>query len=294
MEEFGYKQQEKIVFRDKLEESIMLPAYEKALDILKKESLQPEMFADTYNQDMLERHAAYVKDREQIFAENRINNESWARAEVFGKTLEGILHNQINEGIFGDDVRGVSTTKYDDYHAGVDEVIERYGQDGSTYIGCAIDVTFGNPRNKIQRIFEEINVGRLKDVTYYESPFGDPPHIHGSLRGIPKVIIGMDEQNLIKLSSQWIENDQEELNQNHLFLNFLRQIQMQAEVYREVAKRAGQNEVSQRYDKVYSAISKLYSDQKSARGVSFLDTSVTDDRVNISIREEMDRLINLK
>jgi len=290
MERFDKDIRPPVIFKSALEKEVMVPAYKRALKILERESLSPEMFSDTYNQDMLNRHAAYVEDRKQIFADQRATNESWARAELFGKTLEGILHHQINEGVYGEDVRGVSTTPYDDYHAGIDEVIERYGEDGSTYIGCAIDMTFGNPSKKIQRINDDIVQGRMHDVIYYESPFGTPPHIHGKLQGIPKVVVGMDVSNLIKLSSEWNNMDQEALNKNHLFLNILRQMQMQSEVYSDVAKKSGQEEVQERYNKVHSAVSRLYQEQREAKDIDFLDTSVTEDLVNKAIRTELGKL----
>jgi len=279
------------VFKEGKEREIMLPAYEKAMEILGTESLKPEMFADTYNKELLARHASYVEDREKSFALSRQTNEGWARAEIFGKTLEAILHDQINKGVYGEDVRGVSTAPYDDIHAGIDEVLERYGEDGSTYIGCALDLTFGNPQRKIEGICEDIKNNKLKEVFYYESPFGDPPLIHGKLQGIPKVVIGIDASHLVELSRQWISGDQEKIQNNQLFLNFLRQIQVQAEVYQDLAKKFHQPEIAGRYQKVHSAITKLYREQKSVRRVDWIEPDITNDLVNQSIHQQVSQLL---
>lgn len=281
-------------FKDYREESIMIPAYERAISILETQSLKVEMFADTYNEDLLKKHASYVDNCETLFEQQRQSSEAWTRAEIFGKTLEGILHHQINEGIYGEDVRGVSTTSYDDYYAGIDEVIERQSTDGSTYIGCAIDFTFGNPKNKVDNILDSIKAGVLNDIIYYESPFGDPPHIHGKLQGIPKVVVGMDASNLVSLAEQWNENDVEGLHNNHLFLSILRQIQMQAEVYQIVAKRLQKTEVATRYEKIYNSITNLYNEQKQSKGITMLDSKVTSDSVNLSLREQMHELLERK
>ena len=278
------------VFKNEREHEIMVPAYEKALAIIENESISPDSFRDTYNSDLLARHAKYVEEREADFVEERRSNEKWARAEVFGKTLEAILHHQINEGIYGEDVRGVCTAPYDDYHAGIDEVIERNGPDGTSYIGCAIDFTFGNPAKKIERIEKEIEKGRLKEIFYYESPFGDPPHIHGKLQGIPKVVVGMDTSHLLQLAQQWIESDEEALQKNQLFLCLLRQIQIQSEVFHTIAQKRSQKEVANRYKQIHASISRLYTEQKSLMQVSMLDSDVTDDAVHQEIVRQMHEL----
>jgi pterin-4a-carbinolamine dehydratase len=279
------------VFKEAREREIMLPAYEKATKLLARESIKPEMFDGTYQEELMARHARYVEEHEASFALSRQTNEGWARAEIFGKTLEGILHDQVNKGVYGEDVRGISTAPYDDIHAGVDEVLERYGEDGSTYIGCALDMTFGNPQKKIDGICEDIKKNKLKDVFYYESPFGDPPLIHGKLQGIPKVVIGMDAPHLVNLAQQWIDGDQEIIQNNQLFLNFLRQIQVQAEVYQDLAKKFHQPEIAARYQKVHSAITKLYREQKTQRGVDWIEPDITNDLVNQSIQQQVSQLL---
>lgn len=278
------------VFRDPREEAIMVPAYERASTILKEQSLSLDMFADTYSETLLEKCSLYVSDKEAGFERKRESDSNWARIEIFGKTLEGILHDQLNQGIYGEDVRGVSTAPYDDYHAGVDEVIERYGPDGSTYIGCALDSTFGNPEQKIMKISENIQKGLLTNINFYESPFGDPPHIHGKLQGIPKVVVGMDATHLMNLAQQWTDGDHEILKNNQIFLNLLRQIEIQSEVFETLAHRSHQDEVADRYSKVHSAVSKLYREQKTERSISMLDSSVTQDLVNQAIIHKMHEL----
>ncbi|MCA9354685.1 MAG: hypothetical protein KC877_04155 [Candidatus Kaiserbacteria bacterium] len=281
------------IFKDQHEQMIMTPAYEQAIAVL-EQKINIEDFADTYSEELMGKCRDYVDKRESQFAHKRATNESWARAEVFGKTLEAILHDQINQGIFGEDVRGVSTSTFDDYYAGIDEVIERYGPDGSTYIGCALDFTFGNPNNKIDSVCADIQAGKLRDVTFYESPFGNPPLIHGKLQGIPKVIVGVDAPHLLQLAQQWTEGDSQVLEHNQLFLSILRQIQMQSEVYSIIANRYHQKEVAERYEKVHSAITKLYTELKEQRAVVALDPQITGDGVHRAITERMHQLISAK
>jgi len=279
------------ILKDGRETQVMLAAYEKATDILEKESLKPEMFADTYNVELMNRHAQYVAEREASFDVSRETDPGWARAEIFGKTLEAIFHDQINKGVYGDETRGVLTASYDDIHAGIDEVLERHGEDGTTHIGLALDLTFGNPKKKIDSICEDIKNNKLKEVFYYESPFGDPPLVHGKLQGIPKVIIGMDATHLIDLAEQWVAGDEEKIQSNQIFLNLLRQIQIQAEVFQDYAKQLLRPEIAERYQKVHSTISKLYTEQKALRGVNFIDSDVTQDQVNRAIQQQVSEIL---
>ena len=285
------KLEDKPIFRDQREEVVMTQAYEQASKILADESIKQEQFADTYAETLLTKCATYVTNCEAMFEKNRQSQEGWMRAEIFGKTLEGLLHQQISPGVYGDDVRGVSTASYDDYYAGIDEVIERQGPDGTTYIGCALDFTFGSPKKKIANIHDSIKAGALNDVTFYESPFGDPPHIHGKLQGIPKMVVGMDASHLVDLAEEWMENSCMPLKENQLFLMILRQIEQQAEVYGILATRENQTEVAERYRQVHSAVSRLYREQKEEQDVMMLDSDITSDRVNMAIRAEMEGLV---
>lgn len=279
------------IFKDPIEKEVMTKAYEKATVLLENESLKPENFAAIYKTELLEKHQHYVEACERRFAENRANSESWARAEIFGKTLEAILHDQINKGVYGEDIRGVSTAAYDDYYAGIDEVIERQSEDGTTHIGFAVDFTFGKPDKKIAKICEEIKAGFLNDIQYYKSPFGNQPQFHEPLKDVPKVVIGMDANHLVQMSNQWVNNEDEALNKNELFLMILRQIQIQSEVYKTIAHKQQKSQVETSYQKVHSVISKLYAEQKEARGVTMLNDDVSRDSVHQAINEAMRKLV---
>jgi len=282
------------VFKSDHEKIVMLQAYEKAQEILEKESIKPEQFEDTYSEKLLTKCATYVANCESLFEQSNESNPTWMRAEIFGKTLEGLLHNQINNGVFGEDVRGVSTAKYDDIYAGIDQVIERRNEEGASYVGCALDATFGSPEKKIDDIHNGIKAGVLNDVIFYDSPFGDPPYIHGKLQGIPKMVIGMDSQHLTQLSELWVINDQESLAKNQLFLMLLRQIEQQAEVYEILATRAHKPNIADRYRQVGNSISKLYNEQKIEKGVDMLDSETLQDSVNQAIIKQLHELLNPK
>lgn len=283
------------IFRNEYEKEMMLRAYERAQRLLEKESIKPEEFEEMYDKELLAKCKNYVASCENAFEKNRESEGlDWMRAEIFGKTLEGILHHQINEGIFGENIKGVSTTKYDDYYAGIDEVIEGRNLEGFSYIGCSLDLTFGHPEKKISSIIDNIKAGVLNEVLFYKSPFGDPSHLQGKLRGVPKVVIGMDAEHVTKLSEQWTNNDKEQLTQNQIFLVLLQQIQKQAEVYTHIAKRMHKTEIADRYEQLYNFIKKLYEEQKKSKQIDMLDTNIKNDSVNQAINSELEKLLNLK
>jgi len=292
---FKPQEQEMEVFRDKHEEAVMLEALGKAQKILEAKSLKPEQFTDTYSEKLLTKCADYVANCEARFKEKDESKSFAMRIEVYGKTLEGLIYDQINNNkVFGDNVRSVITAKYDDYYAGIDSVIEGQNEDGSSYIGCALDATFGSPEKKILGIRDNIKSGVLNDVIFYESPFGDPPQIHGRLQGIPKIVIGMDSKHLTQLAELWIQNDHEGLAKNQLFLMLLRQIEQQAEVYEIVAKRTHKLEIAKRYEQIHTAISKLYKEQKTEQGIIMLESNIINDSVNQAIVQQLHSLLDLK
>lgn len=281
------------VFKSEHEAYVMSKAYEKAIGILERESIKPEQFSETYSEALLTKCANYVTNCERKFEERRESDIAWKRAEIFGKTLEALLHDQINQGIYGDDVRGVSTAPYDDYYAGIDEVLERQDENGSTYIGCALDFTFGHPEKKMEKIVQSIEAGLLHDVIFYESPFGNPPHVHGKLQGMPKIVVGMDAEHLTELSELWIGDEQERIQDSHLLLMILRQIEQQSEVYEIIAKRHHKNEVAARYRQVYNSVLKLYKEIKERKNIVMLDSEALSDKVNVGIKNELARMLNL-
>lgn len=284
---------QEILLNDR-ETAIMPAAYEQSIALLKERAIDPESFVGKYDSELLEKCRKYVSNCEAIFEKNRQNNENgWQRAEMFGKTLEAIMNDTINKGIFGDDVRAATTAPYDDIYAGIDGVIERNAPEGTVHIGCALDYTFGNPSKKIASIRDTINGGRLHEIIFYRSPFGDPPNMEGRLPGIPKVVVGMDSNHLVDLSEQWLNNDTEGLQNNQLFLMILRQIQLQAEVYAEHAKKAQRLGIAEKYLQMGKAITSLYGEQKKRTGVSFLDPNINDDMVFREIKDGLSKLVEL-
>lgn len=274
-------------FQNELEAYVMPRAYQKALRIIEEQSIKPESFSGTYSEQLIQNCAEYVANRESEFDHD-------PRTDMLGKTLEAMLHDCLNQGIYSKDVRGVKTSAFDDYHAGIDEVIERRDADGSSFVGCALDFTFGYPEKKIAKIHDHIKSGVLQDITFYDSPFGDPPHIHGKLQGIPKVVVGMDPAHLVSLAELWLREDIENPKSVQLFLMLLRQIEHQAEVYEILAKQAQRKEVALRYSQIHAAISKLYKEQKEVRQVTMLDSDVLSDNVNKAIKDKLYDLVKPK
>lgn len=288
--EDGDKNYVKEAFKDDHERAIMTNAYQEAIRIRNQDLMNPDNFTDTYDPDLLKRCADYVERRESEIAQQGMEDSNLIRAEVFGKTLEGILHDVIQQGAFGESVRSVATSKYDDFHAGIDEILERRTEDGTTQIGCALDFTFGKPDKKIGEIIADIENGKQREVLFYESPFGNPPEIHGRLQGIPRMIVGLDANHIVQISEQW-QNDLENAKSSQLFLLILRQITLQADVFSEIARSNNQPEIRAKYEQVRDSISKLYTELRLERQINFLDDSVTNDLVFKGIKQNLDELM---
>lgn len=278
-------------FNSEREREIMTTAYQESIRLREQDMMDPDNFSDTYAPDLLNRCADYVERREAEFEAQSIEDPNLIRAEVFGKTLEGILHDVIQQGAYGETVRSVATAKYDDYHGGIDEILERRTEDGTAQIGCALDFTFGKTDKKISEIVNDIENGKQREVVFYESPFGDPPEIHGRLRGIPRIVVGLDAEHIVDIAEQWLASP-EAAKDNQLFLLVLRQIMMQADVFSEVARKKQQTEIKSKYDQVRNSISKLYTELRIEREIDFLDEEVASDLVFKSIKSNTEALMS--
>lgn len=279
----------RLLFKDYQELKIMVRAYEKALTILQQQSVDMNDFTDLYTEEQLQKYQHYVDEKEREFAEKRKKNPGWARSEVFGKTLEGLLHDQMSK-VFGEGIQGTSTTAYDDYHAGVDEVIELSGEKEGDHSTFGIDFTYGDPREKIELICKNIKRGKLTDVLFYESPEGSDSVVRGKLQNLPKVAIGMDGHHVMKLAQQWNEGDEKLLEYNQLFLLIVRQIQIQAEVYEFYATQQQQVKIADQYKKLHEDITHLYNSLKREHNVGFLDKRVLNDGIHKTITQQMEKI----
>lgn len=219
-------------------------AYQKALEQLQKEEpVQPKDFA-RFDKEMIERDEKLVQEMEQKFAQE--DTEEDRETLRYATILEAIIHEQaeLNEWL-GEEVMTIKASRYDDIVHGIDSIAEYHREEGISYLALALDVTSGNPREKLRKIREqEINTGKLSEIKYFRS---SDETLFGSLTKIPRVIIGADRKAIVELANLWTQHKRKELAEHPIQLQLLEEIACQLAVFASYARERGQQEISRIY-----------------------------------------------
>ncbi len=218
-------------------------ALQKAMEV-SPTRFNPRDFSELYTPEVVERDLVRVTELKQAMAST---DPGYVEAKQQAMALEAVAADCLRRlGWFGPHATAYSTSEFDDYVNGVDEVIEFQRDDATTHLGIAIDVTFSSQlKKKFDRIREELGRGQLAKVKYFQSgPY------KGQLE-VPRVIVGLDHGHLARLTSMWLDAGKEELMKQHPFRRMIAsQIQPQLEVFARFATQKQQDRVVQLIERV--------------------------------------------
>ena len=227
------------------EKRIIDLAYKKAQEVLaSEESIDPQQF-DNFDPATIARDVEYVKRMEAVFAQQ--NNADMQEAKQFGLILEAMIHEQaeLNDWL-GEEVTTVKASRFDDIANGIDSIAEFHRDGGVSHLALAIDVTHGDPTRKLIKIREEIDAGRLSEIKYFASSDGN---FQGSLKKVPRVIVGADRKTIIDLAQLWTENKKTDLAKHPVQLQLLDEIILQLRTFINYAETNGKDSVIDIYRK---------------------------------------------
>lgn len=240
--------------RQKTKQEIRVEAVEKARELFSVRAISEMSFADSdvYDREMVERHLAEVARLDAIFEADKLSghdNAPGARngeVKEYGDILEGLIFDQIERaGWFGEGVRPVKTSKFDDYKNGVDMLVELEG--GRKPLALAVDVTFGfkGMKKKVDRILDEIDNNTLGFVRYYRSQDGS---YEGKLGKLARVVVGIEMDTIQDMAAAWVkEGGDEMLRDHHAQTLILSEIAIQLRAYESYARRTGKDDVARVY-----------------------------------------------
>lgn len=227
------------------EKRIIDLAYKKAQEVLaSEESIDPQQF-DNFDPATIARDVEYVKRMEAVFVQQ--NNADMQEAKQFGLILEAMIHEQaeLNDWL-GEEVTTVKASRFDDIANGIDSIAEFHRDGGVSHLALAIDVTHGDPTRKLIKIREEIDAGRLSEIKYFASSDGN---FQGSLKKVPRVIVGADRKTIIDLAQLWTENKKTDLAKHPVQLQLLDEIILQLRTFINYAEANGKDAVIDIYRK---------------------------------------------
>lgn len=233
-------------------EKIRHDAYEKAWRLFDENAIQEESFSDTYEKETIQHHIEAVKALEGKFREQsqlpHENNPTHKNEEVkhYGDILEAIVFDMIKRcEWFGNGVRPVKTSKFDDYKNGVDILVDL--EHSRKPLALAIDVTFGfkGMQKKVADIISKIDEGKLSFVRYYRSEDGS---FEGKVNNIARVVVGVEMDAVQKMAEYWIRNEDQKLRDHYAQTLILSEIAIQLREYARYARRKGNNHAAQVYE----------------------------------------------
>jgi len=233
-------------------------AFQKAQEKLAIDEINMDDFIDLYD---VAKDKEYVREKENIF--EREDSPQEKENKKLATVLEAILHEQIEQNCYlGDDVRTISTCKFDDIKNGIDQILEMGDEDkkNTRHLAIAIDATFSvDVRKKIRKIKEKIKSGKLAVIKYFKS---DALHFRGEKGGIPEFVLGVDKKNLENVTRIWLNDENKKLYYHPLHIMVLNEILKQAKYYQNYAKRVGQIEISEKYKELYDIFSQVREEKE--------------------------------
>jgi hypothetical protein len=270
--------------------AVPTPAVERAQTLIAKNEILLDEFADLYGEETVARDKAYVKKREadilkgaeQLEPEARKRWESVTKASTVFEAMafEGIQSHRW----LGPDAVALKTSRFDDIAHGVDLMAEiQRGQDPAQHLALAIDVTFGEraQQQKFENIRKEIESGKLGRIKYFRS---DRNGFRGELSIIPKVVIGIEPQNVARMSQLWLQ-DPGKLKILPAQMAILEEITRQMEAFGTFAKNKGVTQAVRAYDRARSIIEPIRTRKQREMQYQSLDS----DRVYRAIIESADK-----
>ena len=262
-------------FGEKRKKEILVKAHEKAKDVFDEEDvISPDQFGH-FDPAMIARDMKFVKEREKMFAEGETDDSKQRR--IAAEVLEAIIIEQTElANWLGESVSTVRASRYDDIANGVDTIAEFAQEMSTAYLALAIDATYGDPSEKLARIQKEIARGSLTQVKYFKS--SDGTYV-GSLQKIPRVVVGVSQEQIVELATLWVSGKKDELATHPVQLQIIEEIMMQLRAFMAYAEKLGKTdivEIYQRQLRLIESIQQSPEKQKIAKFHGTRDFRATD------------------
>jgi hypothetical protein len=227
-------------------------ASQKARRTTAEYALKPESFIhpDGASKEMVERDLAYVESRKAHF--EGTDSQEYKLA----KSFEAALFERVNNNRwFGNRVKMIMPSEYDDFANGMDGVLEFHEDSGSqNYLGLGIDVSYSqNPDGKFEIIKEQIEEARLGTVKYFRNT---EDTFEGRLKNLPRAVVMLNAADATRVVRDW---DQEAADTDSIYRKaILRQLEIQLEAYQAYARKL------EREDKKRFVTSRFFSRAKES------------------------------
>lgn len=249
----------------------------KAKEVLQKDAIDPRSFIDLYGTNNVENDLLEVEKTKQNFETDPEQEDIKKTAEL----LEAILyiHTELSDWL-GPNASTIRTSEYDDIKNGVDMIVEFDEHTSPHHLAFAVDITFGSKSmsKKFMRIKEEIDADKLALVKYYESH-----GFKGSLKQVPRIVIGIEKDRIIELASLWMRGKNRELGEHFVKDIIFKEITLQINAFYLYAQRQGKDGAMRSYLRALQTLKLLATNRQTTK----FPADYAGDRVLTSIEAEV-------
>ncbi len=248
-----------------MQEGLINRAYELARKKLEEGRVKIADFRSIYGESKIAQDTSYVREMEARFAEKAQEAPPYQiEAQKMGTILEAIMDDQIEMSDWlGPDVYTHPTSKLDDIKHGVDTVLEIEREEGAAFLALGIDVTHSAQfvPEKLKKIKSEIKRGEMATVEYFES---ETQSIKGVMENLPRVVVCVDKETLLKLVRAWTDRTKKkDMGEHPVQLQIIDEIIMQLETYRDYANNLKHTKLVQKYERQIKIFHGIRDQKKS-------------------------------
>lgn len=253
--------------------------HKEAVELLKNNEIDPNKFTDLYGPENVENDKNYVKKMEERFKKPEQED-----VDKLATILEAIIyeHAELSEWL-GPNTETIKTSRYDDIRNGIDLIAEFIENEKSAFhLGLAVDATLSSDKinEKIKRIKEEIDKGKLARIKYFRSDFLG---IRGELSNLPRIIIAADAKTINELSELWSEGRMKELGKHQIQFQILEEIILQLETFKNYAEKKKLSNIALIYQKLLKMVKDIYQKkQKNVEDFGERDSMLSVIKANLS------------
>lgn len=252
-------------------------ALEKARALIHENAINPSDFVNLYGSENVERDLASVVSLKRKFE----TDETQKASEVF----EAIVFEQVElSNWLGEHAETIRTSEFDDIVNGVDLVVEFTEDNSTNHLALGVDVTFGTTSigKKFERIRKEIDADNLATVKYFESH-----GFKGSLRQLPRVVIGVEKDTVIALAGLWSRQEKSKLGGHFVKDILIQEIERQLRTFLVYAQSNGATAAVKSYTKALGTIKNIRENASVDTAGKDRQDAVSKDRVFQEIKNQL-------
>lgn len=241
-----------LILHEKIEVPDLHPFYQIAYQESQNGFAERINMSSFTNRKDLMQDVARVHDRLKMIKDTCLHgNETERMAIVQSDIFEHMLHRHISEAKwFGDSIKSILPSIYDDLFNGVDLILEQnVGSGAYAFSSLAVDATFSakGAVEKIERTKSFLREAKLGRIKYFES---DAASFKGTINNVPHFVIGVGRPALFEMVGQYVQKGPVPEINHEARRMVLEQVERQARYYADYLKERGFNDKASQYARI--------------------------------------------